>query len=531
MARSGRKASWIGIALMTYGILTAALWLLLPAGEKSRLLSATNPPYKPGTVLVRFAQSVDRQKAEHILQGIKAQKTGTIFGSDVDILRVAEGQEKEIIAYLSAQPDVIFAEPDYLYSVAAAPDDPFFGAQWAHTNLHSVQAWDITTGSTSIKIAIVDTGIDAGHPDLATKILPGHSFLNQGIEDSNPVDLHGHGTHVSGIAAAMTNNLAGVAGTSWGAKIIPIRSLGTDGKGWTTDIAAGINWARLNGADIINLSLGGDAQSSAMATAVQQAYDAGILVVAAMGNYATDTPFYPAAYPHVLAVAGTKKDNTRATYSNFGSHADISAPGGYLNYLHDGDGILSTMPTYNVTLTTDELYSKYYDTLHGTSQAAPFISGLAALIWSMDPTLSPDAVTDIITSTAVDLGSAGWDPYYGHGLADAKAALDVVNGLDVAPVMAAISNPDQDGNYNVVWTSVDRATFYNLEISSAPGFGSPSLVYSGTNLIYAVTGQPAGIWYFRVKAVNHSDDSPWSNIEQTGVLPGAPVLQPISTDG
>jgi subtilisin family serine protease len=498
------------------------------AGQTQDNFSLSEQQYKAGTVLVRFKTQYNPQAIQNAVDGLKVAQTGTVFGSDVIILQVPDGKEQEIISRLSAHPDVLFAELDYRYEIAMSPDDPYFGAQWAHTTLRSSEAWDITTGDAAIRIAIIDTGIDATHPDLASKILPGHSFLNQVYQDSNPVDLHGHGTHVAGIAAAVTDNNAGVAGTSWGARIIPVRVLDSNGDGWTTDIAAGINWARTQNAHIINLSLGGEAQSLTMQSAIQQAYDAGILVIASMGSVNAGTPFYPAAYPHVLAVTATDRNNQRAPYSNYGSHADIAAPGGYMTSQHDSNGIFSTLPTYAVHLTTQEGYSTWYDTLHGTSQAAPFVSGLASLILSLEPGLSPDDVTDVITSTAVDLGDPGWDQYYGHGLADARAALDNINALAFAPIIHEIANGDQDGDYVVQWEPVDRADMYHLEIAGDPGFLSTTLVHSGPETQFTVTGQPAGTWYHRVKASNASGDSPWSLSVETGVLPDAPVLMPVS---
>ncbi len=277
------------------------------------------------------------------------------------------------------------------------------------------------------------------------------------------------------------------------------------------------------------MSLGGSSQSSAMQDAVTAAHNAGVLIVAAMGNEASSSPFYPAAYNHVLAVAATDKNNDRSYYSNYGAHVDIAAPGGEMTYLHDPNGIYSTMPTYPVHLSTVEGYSSNYDRLQGTSQAAPYISGLAALILSLDANLSPDAVANIIESTAFDLGSQGWDQYYGFGLADAKAALDMVNAPSTAPLLQTIANADKDGDYLVQWGAVPQATNYRLEVSESAGFGTATPVYNGPNLQYQVLGQAAGTWYYRVLAFNNSGVSPWSNIVQTDVIPDPPVLMPIST--
>ncbi|TFG72007.1 MAG: hypothetical protein E4H27_03465, partial [Anaerolineales bacterium] len=533
MRHSQKWLRWLVGIVTLLGLCISPSGVFITASNARSVLSESESVFKPGAVLVLFDEQTARHTIDTLLHTIKAVQTGSIYGSDVVILKVAEGQELEISSYLSAQPGVLYAEPDYQSAIALAPNDPSFSSQWAHTKLRSTQAWDITTGSTAINIAILDTGIDATHPDLASKILPGHSFLTdqngQKYEDANPVDLNGHGTHVAGIAAAITNNTTGVAGMSWGARIIPVRVLGENGSGWNSDITAGINWARTHGADIINLSLGGPDYSTTMQDAVTAAHNAEVLVVAAMGNDNSSSPFYPAAYDHVLPVAATNKNNVRSYFSNYGTHVDITAPGGEMSYLHDPGGIYSTMPTYAVYLTTVKGYYKNYDRLQGTSQAAPYISGLAALIWSVDATLSPDAVANIITSTALDLQPQGWDQYYGYGLADAKAALDRVNVPSTAPLLYTIANADKDGDYLVRLGTAPRATNYRLEVSANAGFEAATLAYSGPNLQHQVTGQPAGTWYYRIRASNVSGDSPWSTIVQTGVLLGAPVLMPIAS--
>jgi serine protease len=243
-------------------------------------------------------------------------------------------------------------------------------------------------------------------------------------DDSDPTDLHGHGTHVAGIAAAATNNGVGIAGMSWGAMIMPVRVLDKDGWGSYEDISNGITWAATHGADILNLSLGGTSYSQAMQDAVNAAHAAGVLVVAAMGNdRGTNSTNYPAACTNVMAVAAANIDNRYANYSQYGAHCDIAAPGGEMSYLGDSYGVFSTLPTYDCTFTTAYGYSKNYDYLQGTSQAAPFVSGLAAIFRSIAPSFTPDQVQALIQDTATDLGPAGWDQDYGWGRINAAAAL------------------------------------------------------------------------------------------------------------
>ncbi len=193
------------------------------------------------------------------------------------------------------------------------------GPQWGHAQIASTSAWDHPTGSAEIVIAVIDTGIDGGHPDLASKIVPGYDFVD---DDADPTDLHGHGTHVAGIAAAVTNNTVGIAGTSWGAMVMPIRVLNEDGYGIAEDIVDGITWATTHGAHILNLSLGGSSYSQAQQDAVNPAHVAGHLVIAAMGNrrdYGNPTS-YPAACDNVMAVAATNTNNGYSWFSQFGPH-------------------------------------------------------------------------------------------------------------------------------------------------------------------------------------------------------------------
>jgi hypothetical protein len=297
----------------------------------------------------------------------------------------------------------------------------------------------------------------------------------------------------------------------------------------------GINWAVSNGADIINLSLGGAGSSTAAQNAVNSAHANGVLVIAAMGNCrvtnqacdVANPTTYPAAYDNVMAVAATGPSDVYASYSQYGSHCDIAAPGGDMGFYHNPDGIYSTMPTYDVHLTTQYNYYKNYDYLNGTSQATPHVAGLAALILSVDSTLTPDEIQTLIEQNAVDLGPSGWDADYGHGRIDIATTLQAVDVLD-APALAAISNPDEDGQYLLDWTAVPEATTYTLQEDDNASFTSPQTVYSGSSDQYNVTNQIPGVWYYRVQAANAGSSSLWSNVRSTTVLPDAPTLDTIN---
>jgi subtilisin family serine protease len=300
--------------------------------------------------------------------------------------------------------------------IIVVPNDTYYEHyQWNLRQINLPLAWPMSTGSPTLTIAIVDTGIDLGHPDLAAKIVPGYDFVNN---DDDPSDDEGHGTHVAGIAGAISNNGQGVAGVAWNPRLMPVKVLDSEGIGWYSWIASGITWAADHGARIINLSLTGDDASSTLQNAVNYAYSKGCLIVAAAGNdYEHGNPVkYPAAFPHVVAVAATTYKDEHASYSETGSYVDLAAPGGDATSNSDPDPNHWIMSTY---WRGQASYAK----IVGTSQAAPHVAGLAALIWSVNPNLSHDQVESIMENTTVDLGSAGRDDTFGYGRIDAMAAL------------------------------------------------------------------------------------------------------------
>ena len=485
--------------------------------------SEDQAPFKPGEVLVKFREEAPARSVDSLRTRFEATRLATLEGVDVQVWQVPEGRELDITEQLKAEPAIEYAQPNYVYYALGIPNDPGFSQQWGLTKVRAPQAWDVTKGSDAVTIAIVDSGIDLGHPDLAGKIVAGWDYVDS---DSVPQDENGHGTHVAGIAAAMTNNGVGVAGMSWNAKIMPVRVLNRYGQGYTDQIAAGILWAAQHGAKVINLSLGGVSYDATMQDAINQAYNAGCLVVAAMGNCRTgceigsityiNPTMYPAADLHVMAVAATGPSDGYAFYSQYGSHCDIAAPGGDMYTYHDPDGIYSTMPTYDVDLTTDDYFYKHYDFLHGTSQATPFVAGLAALVWATNPSLSPDQVQGIIQDTAVDLGSTGWDPTFGWGRIDALAAVSPY-GPPAAPVIESIDNPDGDGSYQVNWNDISTATNYELQEDSNFQFSSATTMDTGSTSEYSVSGRAAGPWYYRVRVTTSAGTSPWSEAQSVSV--------------
>jgi subtilisin family serine protease len=291
--------------------------------------------------------------------------------------------------------------------------DPLRPQQWGLDAIHADAAHSTSTGSGAV-VAVVDTGVFASHEDLAGRLVPGHDFV-QG--DDTPQDENGHGTHVSGIVAADAGNGKGIEGVAPGASVMPIRVLDKNGDGTTENVAKGIDYAVAHHADVINLSLGGDAVSSLLGgddvftKAVQNALDHGVVVIAAAGNDTAPFCEQPAVSGPLLCVGAIDRREMRSFYSSSG---DLVAPGGSATVGGSDEDILSTFNDGK------------YESLAGTSQATPHVSGVAALLVSLG--LHGKAVTDRILATARDAGTSGPDDVYGAGILDAKAAVAGLGG-------------------------------------------------------------------------------------------------------
>jgi subtilisin family serine protease len=406
-----------------------------PSSDENQGLQST-PVYVPGEILVKFKPVVGPIAAQNTLAAQGLRVTGAIQSIDVLKVTVEPGQELETIAALQRDPSVLYAEPNYIaFAFDTLPNDPGYGNQWGLPKINAPAAWDITTGSSDVIIAVVDTGIDLDHPDLNCfgKLMTGKNFVNLG---SPPDDDHGHGTHVAGIASACTNNSTGVGGLSWGARLMPVKVLDSTGSGSYDRLASGIAYAADQGAEVINLSLGGIGASSTLEDAIEHADDLGALVVTAAGNcgsgcyiggqFYNNPTFYPAAYATTMAVAATNPDDNWASFSGHLPYVDVAAP---------GDGIYSTYRGGGYV---------YQD---GTSMATPFVSGLAALVWSYDPGLPHDQVRSIIQTTAKDLGAPGKDDFFGYGRIDARRALDTLVNLQTSPAEVNFFVDDDSGPF------------------------------------------------------------------------------------
>ena len=486
------------IFLITIGLLTVR-----EAPARAQALDCPGD-YLPGSLLVGW-----RPGASHPLASIADDlplQQQELAPLPVSRLQVPEGQECRYLQVLRADPSVLFAELDYLAHADLAPssfvgsnpgetffegldqaqtadippNDPDLERQWYLEQIQAEQAWQQTTGSADILIAVIDSGIQIEHPDLQGKIWTnpgeiagnhldddGNGYVNDvhgwhfyqswngdtyiPAQDNQVADDFGHGTHITGILAATADNGIGITGLSWRSQVLPIKVLDANGVGAYSDIALGIRYAVDNGADIINLSLGGTEPSETLKDAVDYALKKGVLVVAAAGNTGKDL-LYPAALPQVIAVGASDSQDNRASFSNTGPELDLVAPGTY---------IYSTW------------YRGNYFSKSGTSMAAPLVAGVASLVWARWPALDATEVAAKILQSADDVGEPGFDPATGWGRLNAnRAVLRREEAADLwLQMLVKGSSPTEGGSLEFTFGNqgMVRAQDVHLQISAQQG--------------------------------------------------------------
>jgi len=326
------------------------------------------------------------------------------------VLRLNRATDAESVRdLLLALPGVRYVERNYLVFTC---NDPMSSQQWGLTRIQAAQAWAIATPQRTVYLAIIDTGVDANHPDLAQRVRRYSNGTvygyNTQLNNAHTNDFHGHGTHCAGIAAAHTGNGIGVAGVAGTApvQIMPVKVLNDQGFGTISDVARGITWAADNGAHVLSLSLGSNAGTQQLADAVNYAWNRGCLVVAAAGNNGSNAPFYPAAYENALAVAASDPNDRLTNFSQYGAWVDIAAP---------GRDILSTVP------------GNRYEAWSGTSMACPHVAGAAALIWSCAPSLTNQQLRFALENNADPV-----QPYWFGGIGEGKGRLNLYRALQAA---------------------------------------------------------------------------------------------------
>lgn len=428
------------------------------------------------SILVGFTESKNINEAAKELN-ISAENLKQIPQTNAyQVKNISSWQKTKLKVDKLFSSKIKYIEPDYQYKIFATPNDTFYSDQWALPKVSASSAWDTSQGSDSNKIAIVDTGIDALHEDMLGKVIAGYDYVNdQPINAGSNSDDYGHGTAVAGVASAITNNSKGIAGLDWLARLMPVKVINQYGYGYSSDIASGIIYAADNGAKIINLSLGGEYPSTVIEEAVNYAFNTkGSLVVAASGNN-NGSVSYPAKYTNVIAVGATNQSDNRCSPSdwgvgngsNYGPELDIVAPG-------------------NAILSADYSGTNQYFTASGTSLAAPYVSGLAALLLAVKPSSTNSEIRNLIINYAdkvAGMNGANFSEEYGYGRINADRSVKE----------SSSSDPNA---YHYQWVS------QNAYPSLQPG--------QGYNFVVNVRNTGTTVW--KKDAVNLATDRPQDRV-------------------
>ena len=419
-------AQAVGLRRLRGSAVAAALWEV-PPGQVGRVLDSVRGWRPRERDVIRWTEPVLLERYETLL----------------------------IARSLREQPEVAAASPNFiLRPQQVSPNDPRYPQQWFHRSIGLPEAWETSTGmpdDAEVVVAVVDTGVFQKHEDLQGKLLPGYDFLLDEPGGNDPGPGSWHGTHVAGIVGASTDNGVGIAGISWGAKILPVRAL-SDENGSLADLLEGIRYsARLPNAsgtlperraDVINLSLGGSFPCDANQRGFFQGIrDLGVFLVAASGNSqdGSGAITFPASCDAVFAVGATDRDSARAPYSHYGNGLDFVAPGGLMRSSQSPDGILST-----IAPDSSDAPETGYAFYMGTSMATAVASGVVALARAIDPDLTPDRFAEMMECGLLtdDIGVEGWDSETGWGQINALKTLQAVreNRDGVHPTSGLVGN-------------------------------------------------------------------------------------------
>jgi len=439
----------------------------------------------PDHILVQHRVGADVISDHESLASRGASLLSHHAGSRISVLAVDPSNRDQMIQDLKASGQFSFAEPDYVAVPLVVPNDPNYYLEWHLSTIQAPTAWEVTTGSTGVPIAMIDSGVDPTHPDLASKLIPGWSFLT-GTADTH--DVLGHGTETAGTAAAIGNNGLGVAGIAWQNPIMPLVVLNSSDWASYSDIASAITYAADHGVRIVNISIGGTSYSSTLQSAVDYAWSKGTVVFAAAGNYANSTPIYPAGCTNVVAVGAMDSNDNLASFSNFGSYVDLTAPGTNIMTTLSGGG---------------------YGGVSGTSFASPIAAGVAALVLSRNPSLSAQQLVTLLEQNSDDLGAAGYDQTFGWGRVNASRAVVAAGGGSTTPPSVTISSPGPSSTIQatvmvqgnaVAPTSLSSVEFWvdsaKISTTTATSFAfdwNTMSVGNGPHTLTVIAREPTGV--------------------------------------
>ena len=535
-----------------------AIAVLLTVAVTTIALASEPPPatFVPGQVIIKYSPDATAEDKAAIRADLGGNVLKTLDLIGAEVLEVRNYSVNGAVQAYMFDEDVAYIEPDYIVTVFETPNDPMFNLLWglentgqtggtAGADIDATRAWDVFTGSDDVVVVVIDTGTDYTHPDIAANAwanpgeIPGNGIDDDGNgfiddvrgwdfynDDNNPMDDHGHGTHCAGTIGAVGNNGIGVVGVNWTVKIMAVKFLSSGGSGSTSDAIDAISYATMMGVDVMSNSWGGGGYSTALEDAIEAAYAAGIMFVAAAGNSSTNTdtyPHYPSSYPtgNVISVAATDHNDELASFSNYGLvSVDLGAP---------GDDVYSTFP------------GNSYGTLSGTSMATPHVSGAVALVMGRFPAMNVDQVKALILNSVDPIPAL-------TGRCVSEGRLNVFNCVaepDSIPPDAvddlAASNPASN-TMDLSWTAtgddgyLGTASYYDVRYSTMPidegnffsatrDFGSPDPGPPGTPETMMVKGLDFNTtYYFAVKVIDeYGNYSDVSNVA-TGTTLGIPDI-------
>jgi type VII secretion-associated serine protease mycosin len=453
----------------------------------------------PGEVVVKFrdadaASTVARARGLSIAASVAAPAKGM-----PSVLSTAGRPVDQVLTELRADPAVEYAEPSYRVQLVAAVavNDPLTAGQYSLDRMRVRDAWSLSKGGSGV-VAVLDTGVQANHPDLSGRVLAGYDFVN---DDTNAADDNGHGTWVSGIIAAKPNDGYGIAGISWTDRILPVKIMSREGTGSTSDLISGIRWAADHGATVINMSVGGFPYTQGVQDAINYAWTKGVVLVGAAGNNNREETFYPASMANVVSVSATQREDEFSHWSSYGPKVDVSAPG-------------SSVQTTNCTVCTYADHHTWgaHTYISGTSFATPNVAGVVALIRARYPSWTPQQVVDRLIATVDDRGTSGWDIRYGRGRVNAYRAL----GASVA--QAGLAPGDALEGNNVLSSA---------RVIPLGSTTRPSLYPAGDVDVFAVDVPRAGRLDVRVTGVVDTRAYPWNKSS----LKIDPIVELYTTSG
>jgi thermitase len=453
------------------GAVLGTLLASAPLAASAQSPGTSTQEWAPGRILVMPRAGLPDTELDKVVRvhGGKARRVGQSQLHIVDLPPTAS--EKAVVERLAHNPHLKFAELDMRVQPSAVTNDPYLGSEWHLDKIGASAAWDFTHGA-GVTIAVLDTGVDASHPDLSGRIVPGWNFYNN---SSNTADVKGHGTWVSGVAAATNNNGLGIASVAGQARIMPIRISDSSGVGYWSMIAQGITYAADHGARIANVSYDKLLMSSAIVSAANYMKSKGGLVVVAAGNSGANENLTPST--SMISVSATDSNDLKTSFSSYGSYVSLAAPGINIYCTTPGGG---------------------YSQCLGTSFASPVVAGTAALMMSVNPRLTGAQVESLLFSTAVDLGANGRDIYFGHGRVNAAAAVKAAVGTTLT---ADTQDPSVTISAPYANSSVSGIVPVNLSASDNVGVTKVELRVNGA-LAATDTASPFAFSWDSTKSAN-----------------------------